>query len=143
MKQTVRTVLWAALLPVVLLPAACAAPFAAQDLPDLPPQQALWFRLDRLDGQGNTLQTSLLSVQGRADGGSRWMQTDVFGAPQARLLATAQGWQNDGFAPPNSEAKSLFVRMFPLLRQGLDKPHTVQTDDALWQISPIEQSEGE
>ena len=81
---------------------ACSVAYAPQDRPTLAEQQVLLFRLDKLDAAENVVQTSLLTVQGQANGITRWVQTDVFGAPQARLLATAQGWQRDGFIPPSS-----------------------------------------
>ncbi|MCF7521113.1 hypothetical protein L4G92_03470 [Neisseria sp. ZJ106] len=121
---------------------ACAG-FRAQDLPELPPQQALWFQVDKLDTQGNTVQTSLLSVQGSEDGSSRWVMTDAFGAPQARLSANSRGWQADGFAPPNRAAKKLFTAMFPLLKQDFRRPQTIHSDpNHSWRITPIADPEG-
>lgn len=122
---------------------ACATSFAPQDLPTLPSEQALWFQLDKLDNQGNTLQTSLLSVQGETDGSSRWVQTDAFGVPQARLIAQTTGWQRDGFAPPNRQAQALFVKMFPLLKQGIQQEHIIQVSpEHQWRIVPIANPEG-
>ncbi|MDO5091757.1 MAG: hypothetical protein Q4D61_09430 [Cardiobacteriaceae bacterium] len=114
-----------------LLLTACAARYSAADLPTLAAGDVRTFRLDRLHADGSILQSSLLVVHGEAGGHSRWLQSDAFGAPQARLLATANGWQRDGFAPPNRDAERLFIRLFPLL----DSRDTHHIDG--WRITPL------
>ena len=42
---------------------------------------------------------------------TRWVQTEPLGSPLARLLLTPQGWQNDGFVMPNSQAQWLFLAL--------------------------------
>lgn len=127
----------------LLLLAACAAPYAPQDLPHLSSEQMLWFQLDQLDAGGHVIQTSLLSVQGENDGSTRWVQTDAFGVPQARMLARADGWRQDGFAPPNREARALFAAMFPHIKRGFRQPEILQTQSQRWRITPIDQEKSE
>ena len=123
------------LLPILLccFLLACARPFAPESLPQLGADEVRHFRLDRLDAQGNPLQSSLLIVQGDGQGGTRWMQSDAFGAPQARLLASAQGWQRDGFVPPNREAERLFVALFPYIQQPPAQAIIVHG----WRVTPV------
>lgn len=115
----------------MLLLNACQAPFPAEHLPQLAEGDVRRFRLDRVDAQGNIMQSSLLVVQGQQNGISRWIQTDAFGAPQARLTATRQGWQRDGFIAPNRRAQALFQAVFPLL----DQPENAVWQD--WRITPL------
>lgn len=115
---------------------ACTAPtYRAADLPQLAAGEVRWFTLERLNPNGETVQTSLLAVQGEGQNQTRWIQTDAFGAPQARLLATEQGWQRDGFVMPNREAQKLFTQMLPRLQHGFRQPETLNH----WRISPLEQ----
>lgn len=121
---------------ITLLLTACGTvAYHASDLPTLAIGQTHWFKLEHLDQHGQTLQTSLLAIQGAANGQSRWVQTDAFGAPQARLIATKQGWQRDGFIMPNRAAEKLFTHIMPALRDGLTQPKTIDN----WRISPLEQ----
>lgn len=120
-----------ALLTACLL-VACTARFDAADLPALAANDIRTFRLDRLHSDGSVAQSSILVVQGESDGRTRWIQTDALGAPQARLLATPQGWQSDGFAPPNREAERLFIALFPLIKQN-----TVQHLNG-WRLTPLD-----
>lgn len=121
-----------------LLLAACAAPFPAQSLPQLAAGDSRWFKLERLNPQGEVEQTSLLAVQGEGSGRSRWIQTDAFGAPQARLLATPEGWQRDGFIWPNREAGELFQNLFPYINEPHRLPETLPArPDGRWRITPI------
>ncbi|RRD89823.1 hypothetical protein [Conchiformibius steedae] len=117
--------------------AACAALPAPVGV--LAQNEVRWFRAERLNAEdGSVAQTSLLSVQGLANGQSRWLLADAFGAPQARLTAGAQGWQADGFAPPNRAAKQLFTALAPLIQQGTPLPPTLRTPAALWRLTLIE-----
>lgn len=77
----------------------------------LPENTVLWWQVEELDQAGNVRQSSLLSAQTLADGQTRWLQTDPLGAPQARLIATQNGWKSDGFAPPNRAAEQLFEQL--------------------------------
>lgn len=121
-----------------LLLAACATDFPAAGVPQLAEGESRWFRLERLNPEGGVEQTSLLAVQGEGGGRVRWVQTDVFGAPQARLLSTPQGWVRDGFIWPNREAEQLFQAMFPLLKQPLRLPETLPArPDGHWRITPV------
>lgn len=115
-----------------LLLAACTARYHATDLPAIATGDIRTFRLDRLDTAGTIRQSSILVVQGEDGGHTRWIQSDAFGAPQARLLATPQGWQRDGFVPPNREAERLFIALFPLI--NTDKPHQIGN----WRITPLQ-----
>ena len=120
------------LLAAALL-AACAKPFPAHELPAFAADEVRSYRLDRLDDNGHILASSLLLVQGDGAGGSRWIQTDAFGAPQARLIATTSGWQRDGFVPPNREAERLFEALFPHLHNTPDMPIILPG----WRITPV------
>ena len=124
---------------LVLWLAACTAAYPPQQAPQLAEGESRWFKLERLNPQGEVEQTSLLAVQGEGGGQVRWVQTDAFGAPQARLLSTPQGWVRDGFIWPNREAEQLFQAMFPLLAQPPAEPQTLPArPDGQWRISPVE-----
>lgn len=127
--------------------AACAKPIPVSALPTLSPQQVLWFQVEQLDAQNHVLQTSLLSVQADGEGRSRWAQTDVFGVPQARLILSAQGWERDGFAPPHSLSKQLFMAILPRLSDDFRQPEILQSEANRWRVqaieSPLSDSESE
>lgn len=127
------------LFPVLLLAAACTAPINPAALPQLAADEVRWFRIDRLDTQNHPAETSLLAVQAQPDGTSRWIQTDAFGAPQARMVLSARGWRRDGFIMPNQKSQKLFTAMLPLLKQPAGQPETLQTGRERWQITPIRQ----
>lgn len=116
---------------------ACAS-YVPEQRPHLAEHSVLWLQLERLDADGTTLQTSVLSVQGLANRESRWLQTDAFGVPQARLIAGADGWRNDGFAPPNREAQRLFESLFPLLPHGVEQT-VVRVGEQQWRVSLIQE----
>lgn len=104
---------------------ACVAPYSPQDLPALSAEQVLLFQLDKLDKSGHVVQTSLLSIQATTDGSTRWTQTDAFGVPQARFIATPKGWQKEGFIMPNRNAQKVFTAMLPHLQRGFRQPETI------------------
>ncbi|WP_439256782.1 hypothetical protein [Lonepinella sp. BR2271] len=60
-----------------------------------------------IENQMTLKQQSLLTVQFSAQQW-RWIQTDIFGAPLARVVLTEKGWQNDGFIMPNKQAETVF-----------------------------------
>lgn len=126
-----------------LLLAACGATFAPQDLPHLAAGESRRFKLERLDETGAAEQVSLLVVQGETGGQSRWIQTDAFGAPLARLLATPSGWRRDGFVPPNHAAQAVFTAMFPLLENGFSdgRPRELEGGGAKWRLTPLGESD--
>ena len=129
------------LAPIVaaLLLAACGATFAPQDLPHLAAGESRRFKLERLDETGAAEQVSLLVVQGEAGGQSRWIQTDAFGAPLARLLATPGGWRRDGFVPPNHAAQALFTEMFPMLKDysSDERDININAGGVKWRVTPL------
>lgn len=130
------------LIPIVaaLLLSACGATFAPQDMPQLAAGESRRFKLERLDGNGAAEQVSLLVVQGEAEGRSRWIQTDAFGAPLARLLATREGWRRDGFVPPNHASQAVFTAMFPLLKNGGfadGREVELEGGGAKWRLTPL------
>ncbi|UOP04683.1 hypothetical protein [Conchiformibius kuhniae] len=130
---------WQKILCITLLTgllAACAAVPAPQNV--LAQDETRWFQVNRLDADGGVAQTSLLSVQGLADGQSRWLLADAFGAPQARLLAGRTGWRQDGFAPPNRAAQKLFAALSPHVAQGLAETQKFNIEGIVWQVSPLE-----
>ena len=122
-----------------LLLAACGATFAPQDLPHLAAGESRRFKLERLDETGTADQVSLLVVQGEAGGQSRWIQTDAFGAPLARLLATPGGWRRDGFVPPNHAAQALFTEMFPMLKDysSDERDININAGGVKWRVTPL------
>ncbi|MDO4231123.1 MAG: hypothetical protein Q4D19_03220 [Lautropia sp.] len=90
---------------------------------------------DAPDAGGQT--PSLVVVQPQEDGSWRWQRLDAFGAPQARMIARPGGrWQNDGFMPPNAEARALFDGMLMLLTPESQRarvwPELHAQPDGLW-----------
>lgn len=65
------------------------------------------FKIEQQDSTARLQQQSLLALQYQPSQW-RWVQTDPLGSPLARVILTPQGWQNDGFIMPNSQAKWLF-----------------------------------
>ena len=108
----------------------------ASSRPNLSPNETLWFQVEELDID-SVVQTSVLAVQGMNNGNSRWILSDPFGVPQARMIATERGWQKDGFVPPNHTAKQLFVQMFPILQNPFRQPELIEIKEKKWRVSPI------
>ena len=108
----------------------------ASNRPNLPQGETRWFQVEELDTD-SVVQTSVLAVQGMNNGNSRWILSDPFGVPQARMIATERGWQKDGFVPPNRTAKQLFVQMFPILQNSFRQPELIEIKGKKWRISPI------
>ena len=119
-----------------LLLSSCVAVSDFAMRPNLPQGETRWFQVEQLDGD-SVVQTSVLAVQGMNNGNSRWILSDPFGVPQARMIATEDGWQKDGFAPPNRTAKQLFVPMFPLLQNHFRQPEIIENKGKKWRVSPI------
>ena len=124
------------MLCALLLSSCVAVSDFASSRPNLSPNETLWFQVEQLDGD-SVVQTSVLAVQGMNNGNSRWILSDPFGVPQARMIATERGWQKDGFAPPNRTAKQLFVQMFPILQNPFRRPELIEIKGKKWRISPI------
>ena len=78
-------------------------------------------------------------VQGEAGGRTRWIQTDAFGAPLARLSATERGWRRDGFVPPNHAAQALFTEMFPMLKDysSDERDININAGGVKWRVTPL------
>ncbi|MDO4434277.1 MAG: hypothetical protein Q4B82_06830 [Alysiella sp.] len=79
-----------------------------------------WFQAAQIDSASNVLQTTLLAVEPFQSKDCtmetaqqyclRFVQTDVLGSPVSRQIVSPQGkWHNDGFLPPNGEARRLFL----------------------------------
>ncbi len=116
---------------------ACSSYRIQHNTPILLPEQPVWLQLEQLDVSGNVLQTSLLSVQGDNQGATRWVQTDMLGAPQARLVWQNGKWRNDGFMPPNRAAQKLYEQLFDSV--GKHNTQTIRMPNGqIWRISPIE-----
>lgn len=81
----------------------CSSSLAVKSLPH-PQTESLLFKVSQLHPKK---EASLLSVQFESHQW-RWVQTDPIGSPLARLILSTQGWQNDGFVMPNSQAQQLF-----------------------------------
>ena len=120
----------------LLLSSCVAVSDLASNRPNLLQGETRWFQVEQLDGD-SVVQTSVLAVQGMDNGNSRWILSDPFGVPQARMIATESGWQKDGFAPPNRTAKQLFVSMFPLLQNHFRQPEIIENKGKKWRVSPI------
>lgn len=105
--------------------------------PQLPQGETRWFQVEEFEGN-DIVQTSVLAVQGLHNGNTRWILSDPFGVPQARMIATQNGWEKDGFAPPNRTAKRLFVRLFPLIEKSFRQPEIIEINQKQWRISIIE-----
>jgi len=50
----------------------------------------------------------------------RWLRFDLLGAPDARQILESGRWRNDGFIPPNSEARELFAALLFAWMQNTD-----------------------
>ena len=120
-----------------LLLAACGTSFNPQARPQLDVGESRRFKIERLDGAGGTEQVSLLVV--------RWIQTDAFGAPLARLSATERGWRRDGFVPPNHAAQALFTEMFPLLKDysSDERDININAGGVKWRVTPLPPENGD
>ncbi|WP_439287455.1 hypothetical protein [Lonepinella sp. BR2357] len=96
-------------------------------------------------------QQSLLSIQ-FSPTQWRWVQTDILGAPLARVVLTQNGWQNDGFIMPNKQAEKLFsalatelnptTAIFQLSQINIDRHHKIYKlgDQTIWLIQHNQQS---
>lgn len=148
---------------------------AALTLPQ-PMPQAQWFQAVQTDAAGQTVQATLLAVEPFAGEGCpdarpqyclRFVQTDALGAPVSRQILSASGrWANDGFLPPNPQARRLFGAVAQqhgfaadadtaadnggrTVSRQKQKRWTVQqengrdvyifSDQTRWQVSPIEE----
>ena len=127
-----------ALLCALLLSSCVAVSDFASSRPNLPHNETRWFQVEEL-AENSVVQTSVLAVQGLDNGNSRWILSDPFGVPQARMIATEHGWQKDGFAPPNRMAQNIFIQMFPLLQNHFRQPELIEIKGKKWKISPIVQ----
>lgn len=124
------------LLCALLLSSCVVVSDFASNRPNLPQGETRWFQVEELDTD-SVVQTSVLAVQGMNNGNSRWILSDPFGMPQARMIVTEHGWQKDGFAPPNRTAKQLFVQMFPILQNPFRQPEIIEIKGRKWRVSPI------
>lgn len=142
---------------------------AALTLPQ-PMPQARWFQAVQTDAAGQAVQATLLAVEPFAGEGCpdarpqyclRFVQTDALGAPVSRQILSAAGrWTNDGFLPPNPQARRLFAAVAQqhgfaadnggrTVSRQKQKRWTVQqengrhvyifSDQTRWQVSPIEE----
>ncbi len=91
---------------VILFITACSSSFKVINLPKQA-QDSRLFKIEQQDNQNNIIQSSLLSIQFENEQW-RWVQVDPLGSPIARVILSKQGWQNDGFVMPNSQAQQLF-----------------------------------
>lgn len=65
-----------------------------------------WVALERLDGGSN--EQGMLAVQRMAGGELRWSWFNLLGAPRSRQILADGRWRNDGFLPPDPQARRLF-----------------------------------
>lgn len=85
---------------------ACQSVPSPTNLPQ-PKQASKLFKIEQRNNN-DIVQQSMLVLQYQPTYW-RWVQTDPLGAPLARVLLTANGWQNDGFIMPNTQARWLFA----------------------------------
>ncbi|NBI42668.1 hypothetical protein GVX76_04055 [[Haemophilus] felis] len=99
----------------------------------LPPQpvESRLFAVEQLTPKN---EKSLLAVQFLPDYW-RWVQTDPLGSPIARLQLSQNGWQNDGFVMPNSQAQRLFSAIATYLNPN-NPPFELSESNKIWQITP-------
>lgn len=125
------------LLAAALCLSACAARLGSARLPRLATDEVRWYQVESIDASGSK-HSSILAVQGMEDGSSRWVHSDAFGAPIARLIATPEGWRRDGFVPPNRQAQELFATLFDYVGSAQSTPYTLELGGQTWRILPLE-----
>lgn len=113
---------------------ACTLSQPLTHLPKLSQGQVKWYQLEQLNSNNSVKQTYLLTIQAENNLRSRWIQTDMFGVPHARFIATPEGWQRDGFIAPNRQVEKLFTQLIPFINQNFHTPITIDN----WQITPLE-----
>lgn len=109
---------------------ACSQSLKVKSLPPQPVESRL-FAVEQLAPKQ---EKSLLAVQFLPDYW-RWVQTDPLGSPIARLQLSQQGWQNDGFVMPNSQAQ----RLFSAIAAYLNPNHPLfefREGNKMWHIVP-------
>lgn len=158
-------------LAAALVLSACGTSGGLPQAPVLPQPmpQARWFQAVQTDAVGQALQATLLAVEPFAGEGCpdarpqyclRFVQTDALGAPVSRQILSAAGrWANDGFLPPNPQARRLFAAVaqqygFTVGAGGSGARHKqlmwtvwqkngrdvyIFSDQTQWQVSPIEE----
>ena len=108
-----------------LLLAAChSLPPVGEQLPVL--NEHKLYQVTELEEQQSKLQ-SLLIIEPQTDDIWRWIQVDALGAPISRQVLQQGQWRNDGFLPPNPQARALFIAVYVYLSReagGLDKVPT-------------------
>ena len=65
------------------------------------------------DKNGNTL----LIIEPYAKDQWRFIQVNSLGAPISRQIVHKGKWHNDGFLPPNIQARKLFIAVYTMLNQ--------------------------
>ncbi|MDO4698463.1 MAG: hypothetical protein Q4A60_07305 [Pasteurellaceae bacterium] len=113
-----------------LLLTACSQSLKVKSLPPQPVESRL-FAVEQLAPKN---EKSLLAVQFLPDYW-RWVQTDPLGSPIARLQLSQNGWQNDGFVMPNSQAQRLFSAIATYLNPN-NPPFELSEDHKMWHIVP-------
>lgn len=103
------------LLSIALLISACQSLPHPQNIPHITTEQ--WYQIGQYTN-GTLQQSSLLAIE-NVSGGLRFVQTDALGAPIARQLLTTNGWQNDGFVMPNTDARQLYTALLPILSSNI------------------------
>lgn len=109
---------------------ACSQSLKVKSLPPQPVESRL-FAVEQLAPKN---EKSLLAVQFLPDYW-RWVQTDPLGSPIARLQLSQNGWQNDGFVMPNSQAQRLFSAIATYLNPN-NPPFELNESNKMWQITP-------
>ncbi|MBP3194597.1 MAG: hypothetical protein J6M05_02885 [Cardiobacteriaceae bacterium] len=133
--NTVKSV---AFLFFLLFFSACSSPkYSPEDLPQIAPKRVIWLKLEKINRENTAISTEILSVQGLENNETRWLLTDAFGAVKARVIATNDGWKNDGFAPPNREARRLFQAIFSEVDKPVLAEKIIELGSDKWRIAPM------
>jgi len=83
----------------------------------------------------NTKEAQIWQVVVQQQGDSlRWLRFNLLGAPDARQILQNGQWRNDGFIPPNQEARELFAALLFAWTSPVDLPLAYPYPPYHWQI---------
>ena len=137
MIRTVTTLrlLWFSLLCLFLV--ACQSLPSVGQLPEL--NQHKMYQVTEIVDQQSALQ-SLLIIELQGSDTWRWIQLDALGSPISRQVLHNEQWRNDGFLPPNPQARALFIAVYVYISNQLGETDKVPVD-TLAEIQIEEQAE--
>ena len=91
-------------------------------LPEL--KQVTMFQVTEREDEQSALQ-SLLIIEPQSADTWRWIQLDALGAPISRQVVQEGKWRNDGFLPPNAQARALFIAVYVYLSKELGETEDI------------------